>query len=85
MIPISDSNKLPNGCAKASATRQGAMKLDADSHDFVMEEIFRREALEHIHSDSSDDENNVEEEGTSSVEEGANSSSRSSSSSEESD
>ena len=78
--PISDSNKLPNGCAKASATRQGAMKLSADSHDFIMEEIIRGEALEHIHSDSSDDE---KEGNSTAVESSSGSSSSISSSSED--
>ena len=78
MIPISDSNKLPNGCAKAIAKRMGAIKLSEDSHDFIMEEIFRREALEDIHSDSSEDEND-----SSGEEESKSSSSNSSSSSSE--
>ena len=86
MIPISDSNKLPNGCAKAIAKRMGAMKLSEDSHDFIMEEIFRRETLENIHSDSSEDENDSSgEEDSNSSGSSSSSSSSSNSSSEESD
>ena len=78
MIPISESNKLRNGCAKAVAQRMGAMKLSEESHDFIMEEIFRREALEDIYSDSS----SSEDENDSSAKEDSNSSCCSSSSSE---
>ena len=41
MLSILESNKFPNGCAKAITKRVGAMKLGVDSHDFMMEEIFR--------------------------------------------
>lgn len=81
MIPMSESNKLPNGCAKAVAKRMGAMKLSEDSHDFIMEEMFRREALEDIHSDSS----SSEDENDSSAESSGNRNSSISSSSEESE
>ena len=41
---------LPNGCAKASATRKGAKKAAIESHDFIMAKVFRREALEDVDS-----------------------------------
>ena len=86
MIPISDTNKLPNSCNKDSAREKGAMRLDDYSHDFIMEEIVRRGGLEDKHSNSNDDENLGEDEGNSSDEETSSSSSSSSgsSSSEES-
>ena len=46
---ISESNVLPNGCAKASASKKGARKLSEESHDSIMAEIFRRETLEDVH------------------------------------
>ena len=50
--PISDQNQLPNGCRKADATAKGAMKLDLHTHDEIIDEIIRRETLEHIESES---------------------------------
>ena len=38
---ISNGNVLPNGCAKAAATKKGAKKLSDESHDFIIEKIFR--------------------------------------------
>ena len=81
--PISESNKLPNGCAKASATRKGAMKLDIETHDFIMEEIFRREALEHVEPPPDEKEKKVEEAPTETNSDCNSSISSSSSSSEE--
>ena len=43
---ISEDHMLPNGCAKATATKKGARKLSEESHDSVMAEIFRRKTLE---------------------------------------
>ena len=47
---IGEDNPLSNSCTKASATRKGAKKLAIKSHDFIMAELFRREALEDVHS-----------------------------------
>ena len=47
---IGENNPVPNTCAKASTTRKGAKKVSVESHDFIMAEIFRREALEDVDS-----------------------------------
>ena len=54
--PISDQNQLPNGCRKADATEKRAMKLDLHTHDEIIDEIIRRESLEHIASESENEE-----------------------------
>ena len=46
LLPISEGNPLPSSCSKKSATTLRAMKLSEETHDFIMEEILRREALE---------------------------------------
>ena len=61
--PISDLNQLPNGCRKADATAKGAMKLDLHTHDEIIDEIIRRETLEHIASESENEEEIPSEDG----------------------
>ena len=46
LLPISEGNPLPSNCSKKSATTLRAMKLSEETHDFIMEEILRRDALE---------------------------------------
>ena len=46
MEEISPTNPLPRACNKKSATQKKAMKICADDHEFILEEIIRREALE---------------------------------------
>ena len=56
---IAENNLLPNSCAKASATRKGVKKLAIESHDFIMTEILRREALEDVDSADNTDGSGV--------------------------
>ena len=62
LTPISDTNKLPssmNKGRKQEAANLGAGKMDSDQHDAILDEICRREALEH---DEVDDDDSDEEE-----------------------
>ena len=45
--PISPNNKLPNNCDWRGATCLGALKVPNESHDQIIEEIYRREVLEY--------------------------------------
>ena len=47
--PVSPSNMLPPRIRK-QITNQIAVKISEDSHNFILDEIFRREALEYDHS-----------------------------------
>ena len=47
MAPISSNKKLPNNCDRKGATRLGALKVPNESHDQIIEEIYRREVLEY--------------------------------------
>ena len=46
MEEISDENPLPRGCRTEEATRLNAKKIGRHDHDYIIEEIIRREALE---------------------------------------
>ena len=46
MEEISEANQLPRGCNKAEARRLKAQKISRHDHDYIIEEIIRREALE---------------------------------------
>jgi hypothetical protein len=65
MMPISDSNKLPAGMSKKNkqeATKQNALRLESDEHDMVLDEIHRREVLEHDEDVESDDDEEMSDE-----------------------
>uniref|UniRef100_A0A7S0L856 Uncharacterized protein n=1 Tax=Coccolithus braarudii TaxID=221442 RepID=A0A7S0L856_9EUKA len=50
MAPITDENKLPSGMnkkKKAEATKLGAVRVDPFEHEMMLDEIHRREVLEH--------------------------------------
>ena len=47
MAPIAPNNKLPNNCDMRGATRLCAFKVPNESHDQIIEEIYRREVLEY--------------------------------------
>ena len=50
MLPVSETNQPPkskNGIVKSQCGKCEAMKVDLDCHDFVMEEMERRETCEH--------------------------------------
>ena len=53
---IGEKKLLPtSSCAKDSATRKGAKRVIVESHDFIMAEIFRREAHEDVGSANNTD------------------------------
>ena len=61
MDPVSPSNQLPRWVSN-QITNQIAVKISEDSHNFILDEIIRREALEYDHSlvyvgDETDEEN----------------------------
>ena len=56
---IGEDNPLSNSGTKTSATRKGAKKLAIKSHDFIMAEVFRREALEDVDSAGNTDGSGV--------------------------
>ena len=58
LTPISDTNSMNKG-RKQEAANLGAGKMDSDQHDAILDEICRREALEH---DDVDDDDSDEEE-----------------------
>ena len=82
--PISDDNKLPNGCRKRDAVAKKAMKLDSNTHDEIIDEIIRREPLEDVEIESKNEEEieseEAEESDDSSIEINLNDSSNNSSS-----
>ena len=47
MHPISPTNMIRNHQVRKDAERLGALRLSDDSHDFILDEIERRERLEH--------------------------------------
>ena len=70
MAHIAPNNKLPNNCARREAIRLGALKVQNESHDQIIGEIYRREVLEYneeveygagLDSVSSSDENEDKE------------------------
>ena len=61
LAPISDANKLPAGMSKknkSAATKLKAMRVDPADHEKMLDEINRREVLEH---DEVDDESSEED------------------------
>ena len=66
MKPISPTNMPRNRTVRRQATQLHAMRITNESHDFIVDEISRREMLEHdfsrvligneFDSDSNDDE-----------------------------
>ena len=61
LAPISDANKLPAGMSKknkSAATKLKAMRVDPADHEKMLDEINRREVLEH---DEVDDESSAED------------------------
>jgi len=65
---ISATNKLPANMSmknKQHATQQKAVRVDPQQHEVILDEIHRREAVEHdmIMGESSDDESDDEESG----------------------
>ena len=46
--PILTENKLPNGCIKADAIAKNAIRLDSNTHDEIVDDMIRRETLEHV-------------------------------------
>ena len=77
---IVENNPLLNSCAKDSATRKGAKKVSVESHDFIMAELFMREALEDVDSaiNNTDSSGDVSDSSSSRSAGGENSSSSSS-------
>lgn len=68
LTPISPSNKLPPGMSKknktaTAATKLNAQRLDPAEHEKMLDDIHRREVLEHdeVEDDSSEDEESDEE------------------------
>ena len=59
MLPISETNQPPkskSGRVKRNCVKFNAMKVDLDCHNFVMEEMQRRETCEHDLTKVCDDE-----------------------------
>ena len=54
MEEISPTNPLPRACNKKSAKEKNALKIAADDHELIIEEIIRREALENPVYDDED-------------------------------
>ena len=46
MDPISPSNRIPRN-ARKEATKKNSLKISDDSHNFILDEIIRRERLEY--------------------------------------
>ena len=67
MIPFSPTNMIPARVRKA-AQQKNAMKLSQECHDFIIDEISRREGLEHdpsrvfVGNESDSDSDDEEEE-----------------------
>ena len=64
MLPISDSNKLPNRCDKVDATRQGAVRISDNSLDEILMEIDRSKEFDCVecldsHSVDAEDDGDV--------------------------
>jgi hypothetical protein len=57
LLRISRSNKLPNTCNKASATRLKACKICLDDHDQILEDINRRDRLCYDEASSEEEDN----------------------------
>ena len=47
MHPISPTNMIRNPQVRKEGERLGALRLSNDSHDFILDEVERRERLEH--------------------------------------
>ena len=60
--PISATNKLPNTCDKPKATKLKAEKLTDHDNDVILEEIDRRERIEHDELEDDEDEDESEDE-----------------------
>ena len=58
-VSIWDTCRQNTSCVKASTTRKGAKKVTIESHDFIMAETSRREALEDINSANNTDDSGV--------------------------
>ena len=56
MHPISDDNKLPTSCDRDFCVANGAMKVDLECHEFVVDEMERREHYEYDPSQVIDDQ-----------------------------
>ena len=59
MLPVSETNQPPkskNGIAKRECRKYNAMKVDLDCHNFIMEEMERRETYEYDLTKVCDDE-----------------------------
>ena len=66
LLPISKSNKLPNTCNKASATRLKACKIFLNDHDQILEDINRRDRLSYDEASSEEEEDDSDESASSS-------------------
>ena len=65
VAPISEENKLPAGMSvknKKDAAKKGAVRVDKDEHEMVLDEIHRREVLEHDEELGDDDASDVSHE-----------------------
>ena len=63
LAPISDENKLPSGMPKKNkkvTTEKKALHVDPDDHEIILDEIARREEIEH--EELEEDEDSDEEE-----------------------
>ena len=47
MTAISPSNMVSNPSVRKETSRLGALRITDESHDFILDEIGRRERLEH--------------------------------------
>ena len=47
MIPISPTNMIRNRAVRQEAAQKNAIKITQESHDFILDEIRRRELLEY--------------------------------------
>ena len=47
MHPVSREHQLPNNCNMVWAIALGAMKVDSNDDEFMLEEIHQREMLDH--------------------------------------
>ena len=76
LAPISETNKLPSGMSKknkGAAEKKKALKLAPEDDEMILEEISRREVLEHDEaedSEDSDEEDSDDEDGEEDDEEG---------------
>ena len=66
MLPVSSTNALPSNMAKKAkqqATALGAVHLDSDEHEQILDEINRRTVVEYdLEEEESSDSNNDDSE-----------------------